>query len=81
MGQAAFIPPPGFDDLTPEEQLEYAQRLLDRAADSVERAPVPSWHLEIVQERLREHQTDPSTAEDWSTVYERLREKFASKAE
>jgi Putative addiction module component len=47
------FPPPGFEELTLEEQIEYAQELSDLVASRPEQGiSVPDWHMEIVEERL-----------------------------
>lgn len=47
------IPPPGFDELSREEQMEYVEDLLtymsSRGEDFVE---VPEWHRQILEERV-----------------------------
>ncbi len=45
-------PPPGFDDLPVDEQIDYVQALWDRIAATPEQVPVPEWHLGIIRERL-----------------------------
>jgi hypothetical protein len=45
-------PPPGFDDLSIDEQIDYIQSLWDRIAASPAQVPVPEWHERIIRERL-----------------------------
>ena len=52
MGNSVQLPPPGFDDLSVEEQLEYVEALWNRIAESPERVPVPDWHRRVIKERL-----------------------------
>ena len=52
MSQALPLPPPGFDALTVDEQIDYLQSLWDRIAARPEQVPVPDWHREILAERL-----------------------------
>jgi hypothetical protein len=35
------LPPPGFDELSPDEKLEYIQALSDHFAERPEEVPVP----------------------------------------
>ena len=42
------LPPPGFDDLSVEEKIDYLQSLWDRIAASPESIPVPDLHREIL---------------------------------
>jgi hypothetical protein len=53
-------PPPGFDDLSVDEKLDYLQSLWERTAAAAATIPVPDWHHEVVRERLDDlaaHQT------------------------
>jgi hypothetical protein len=67
-------PPPGFEDLTREEQLEYIQKLWDHMAADATTVPVPDWHLDIVKDRAESH--EPSNAKDWGDLETRLTEKY-----
>lgn len=65
-------PPPGFDQLSIEEKLEYVESLWDRIAAKPETVPVPTWHLDVIDERLRM----PAKAGDcrsWDELREELR--------
>jgi hypothetical protein len=42
--------PPGFDELSNDEQIEYTGQ-----SDDV---PVPDWHMEIIEERLARYEKD-----------------------
>ena len=53
------IPPPGFDDLSIEQQIEYVQLLWDRIAADPSRIPVPDWHREILDERWKAYREHP----------------------
>lgn len=50
MSQALPLPPPGFDALSPDEQIDYVQSLWDHIAARPEDVPVPDWHREILAE-------------------------------
>jgi putative addiction module component (TIGR02574 family) len=54
MGQSA-VPPPGFDELSPDEKLEYIQALWDHFSEHPADVPVPDWHRQVVAERLAAH--------------------------
>jgi len=45
------LPPPGFDDLSIDEKIDYLQSLWDRIAATPDAIPVPDWHREIIDER------------------------------
>ena len=65
--------PPGFDDLSKEEQIEYLQALWNRIARDGGDVPVPDWHLQIVRERLAS--ADFEETESWSGVRDRLKRR------
>ena len=76
MAKPVPLPPPGFDDLSVEEKIDYLQSLWNRIAATPETIPVPDWHREIIDERVKELDVDPEAGEDWDVVKERLRKKF-----
>ncbi len=56
MSRTLPLPPPGFDALSVEEQIDYVQSLWDHIAVRPEQVPIPEWHREIVNERLKSYQ-------------------------
>ena len=50
MPKPVAIPPPGFDQLTVEEQIDYVQLLWERIAATPDQVPVPDWHRERARE-------------------------------
>jgi putative addiction module component (TIGR02574 family) len=52
------------------------RRSWDRIAASPESIPVPDWHREILDERLKDLEANPDAGVTWETVQERLRKKF-----
>jgi len=76
MPKPVAIPPPGFDELSIEEQIEYVQSLWDRIAATPDQVPVPEWHLEVLDERLKDYEANPDAGESWDVVRERLRDKL-----
>jgi putative addiction module component (TIGR02574 family) len=71
MAQPA-IPPPGFDELSPDEKLEYVQALWDRVSEHPDDVPMPDWHREVVAQRLETHRRGDMTSRPWSDVREDL---------
>ena len=65
-------PPPGFDDLSVDDQIEYLQSLWDRVTASADRVPVPAWHAEIIRKRLAELEADPNSAVPWEQAREEI---------
>lgn len=78
MARAALpLPPPGFDDLSIEEKLDYIQSLWDRIPAPPEAMPVPDWHLELVRESLAEYEADPESGNvSWEEFQEMLSKKL-----
>lgn len=80
MVKAAPIPPPGFDELSAEEKLDYVQSLWDRIAASPEEVPVPEWHKQIINERLAAYRANPDAGKTWEQVRNELERKLAKKS-
>lgn len=59
------MPPPGFDDLSPAEKLDYVQALWDRIALHPEAVPALEWHREIIAERLAAHRAGQGSSRSW----------------
>ena len=76
MTKTVAIPPPGFDDLSVEEQINYVQSLWERIAATPDQVSVPDWHLETLDARVKDYQANPDAQESWDAVRERLREKL-----
>ena len=72
MGSSVQLPPPGFDDLSVDEQLEYVEALWDRIAEHPERVPVPDWHRQVIRERL----AADSPSRPWDDVRREIEEKL-----
>jgi putative addiction module component (TIGR02574 family) len=70
------LPPPGFDELSVDEKIGYLQSLWDRIAATPQTIPVPDWHREVLDERLKDLETDPGAGDSRERVQERLRKKF-----
>lgn len=79
MGNALPLPPPGFDELNINEQIEYVQALWDRIAAKEDRVPVPDWHREILDERLADLQANPNAGRPWEEVRAELVKGTSSK--
>lgn len=79
MSQPVPLPPPGFDDLSVDEKIDYLQSLWDRIAATPASVPVPEWHREVLAQRLTDLESNPDAGDDWDVVQERLRSKLDSK--
>ena len=69
---ACSLAPSGFDDLSPDEKVDYVQSLWDRIAASDDRVPVPEWHKAIIRQRLADQDSDPGELRDWAQVREQI---------
>jgi len=69
-------PPPGFDNLPVEEQIDYVQSLWDRIAATPEQVPVPEWHQRIIRERLEAYKANPPAGRPWSDVRADIEQKL-----
>jgi putative addiction module component (TIGR02574 family) len=70
------LPPPGFDALPVEDQIEYVQLLWDRIAATAGQVPLQEWQEALLEERLAEHRRAPDEARPWEEVIERLQERL-----
>ncbi|MBK7583337.1 MAG: addiction module protein [Myxococcales bacterium] len=66
MAQALPIPPPGFDELSPEEKVRYLTALWDRVVEQQDALPMSDAQRALVRERLAAHQANPDAARPWS---------------
>lgn len=71
--QNASIPePPGFSELSKQEQIRYLQALWDRIVEHPGELPVPESHLALAEERLASYRRDPSQARPAHEALDRL---------
>lgn len=68
MAKIVPTPPPGFDDLSVDEQIDFVQSLWDRIAATAEQVPVPEWHRQIIHERLAAYKAHPGAGRSWTDV-------------
>jgi hypothetical protein len=66
--------PPGFEQLSKAQQIDYIQQLWDLILTNPDNIPVPEWHLEIVKQRLASR--DSASLSTWDTVKQRLFSKY-----
>ncbi len=72
MPRALPLPPPGFDALPVDEQIEYVQSLWDRIAASVDQVPLQLWQQALLEERLSAHRRAPEDSQPWQDVIDRI---------
>ena len=76
MSQSLPLPPPGFDALTVQEQIDYVQSLWDHIAAHPDQLPVPDWHREILTERLAAYRENPDSNKSWEEVETEILEEL-----
>jgi putative addiction module component (TIGR02574 family) len=59
-------PPPGFDDLTTQEKVEYVSALWDRVLGTQDTLEISDAQRALVRERLVAHRANPEAARPWS---------------
>ncbi|MDF0650879.1 MAG: addiction module protein [Nitrospira sp.] len=69
-------PPPGFDELSVDERIDFVQSLWDRIAATPEQVPVPDWHRRIIRERLESYQASPGEGRSWAEVRTEITDKL-----
>jgi putative addiction module component (TIGR02574 family) len=68
MGRAASLPPPGFDEMSVEDKIDYVEALWDRIAANESQVPVPQWHRDVLRERIADYQADREQGRPWEDV-------------
>ena len=79
MAQSLPLPPPGFDALPVEEQIDYVQSLWDRIAATVDQVPLQEWQQVLLEERLAAHRRSPGGARPWQEVIERVQQRLRAR--
>jgi putative addiction module component (TIGR02574 family) len=79
MDRAIQNPPPGFDDLTVHDQIEYVQTLWERIATREDQVPVPEWHKAELDRRLAEYEAAPDVGRSWEEVEADLLVRLATR--
>lgn len=75
MAQQVPNPPPGFDELSPDEKVRYVGALWDRIAPDQDSLAHSDAQRRLVRERLAAHQSNPSAARPWSEVRREIEER------
>jgi putative addiction module component (TIGR02574 family) len=70
------MPPPGFDELSPDEKLDYINALWQRFTAQPEDVPAPEWHRDVIAERLAVVDRGEGSARPWDAVRKDLLAKL-----
>jgi putative addiction module component (TIGR02574 family) len=73
MASVPITAPPGFDELSVEEKLDYLEALWARVASKPEQLPVPDWHRKILAERLTAYRSGKGSSRPWSEFRDEMR--------
>jgi len=72
MENAIISEPPGFSQLSKQEQVRYLQALWDHIVERPGELPVPEGHLALAEERLASYRRDPGGARSAHEALDRL---------
>src|SRR3989337_1691523 len=70
------LPPPGFDELSPDDQIDYVQSLWDRIAAQPEQVRVPEWHRDVIRQRMANRDASAAEARPWDKVRDEIQNKL-----
>lgn len=70
------FPPPGFDELSIDEQYEYIGKLSERIPSPPNDPGVPDWHIEIIERELAEIKKNGLKGIPWEEVEKELVEQL-----
>ena len=79
MAHSLPLPPPGFEVLPVEDQIDYVQALWDHIATSVDQVPLAKWQQALLEERVEAHRRSPHEARPWREVIERVQQDLRAK--
>jgi len=77
MSSEVPFPPPGFDELSIDEQIEYVSRLEEQIKSLPDDLPVPESDMEIIEQRLAECEKNGFKGIPWEEVEKELIEKLS----
>jgi len=76
MSSPIAFPPPGFDDLSIDEQLKYVEALLEYAASRQEALRIPECHWGVLRERLANFREELEGATSWEEFEKELEQEL-----
>jgi putative addiction module component (TIGR02574 family) len=65
MSSKVPMPPPGFDELSTDDQIEYLNELWDRISSDPRKLSIPDSDLEILRERLARYEAEGRRGRTW----------------
>jgi putative addiction module component (TIGR02574 family) len=79
MSSKVPFPPPGFDELSPQDQVDYVQALWESIAPPSEPIDIPDWHKEILDERMARYSSEGMEGTSLEEFEEKLLELFTKR--
>lgn len=68
--------PPGFDQLSYEEQLDYVLELFDYVTSNAKYVEIPEWHRQILEERMARYRAVGVQGQTWDEFKNDLQKEF-----
>ena len=68
--------PPGFNELSIEQKIDYVQALWDRIAIDVDTIPLTEWQKETLDRRVEALKSHEGSLPTWEEVRDRLRKRL-----
>lgn len=76
MAQPSLNPPPGFDALSVDEQIDYVHALWQKIVTNPAAIAIPDWHLDTLETRQAEYRNTPEEGKPWDEVREEILRKL-----
>ena len=70
------IPPPGFDQLSLAEQLQYVDEFLDYVTSDANPLEIPEWRRELLDERIARYRAVGTEGSTWEEFEQELEDEF-----
>ena len=77
MSHSVPMPPPGFDQLSRQDKIDYIQALWDGLDESEIEVPEP--YREILRQRLAEHLANPQEGRSWRDVRQDMERRLLAR--
>ncbi|HVF23105.1 MAG TPA: addiction module protein [Pyrinomonadaceae bacterium] len=68
--------PPGFEQLSYEEQLDYVEQLFDYVTSNAKYVEIPAWHVQILEERMARYRAVGVEGRTWDEFEKELKKEF-----
>ncbi|HKS09950.1 MAG TPA: addiction module protein [Pyrinomonadaceae bacterium] len=72
MSSPVPFPPPGFEELSRAEQVEYAEKLSDYVTSDEKYVEIPEWHREILEKAMARYEEVGMEGRTWEEFEQAL---------